>query len=240
LNKNVLNIKNLRVLFSTAAVIFLLQACGGTESKEEAKDTSNEKTSSPVAESTPVSSGDLDGATLFALCQTCHGQNGEGNKEFGAPSIVNMEPWYMTLQIENFKDGIRGTNPDDANGLQMAAISKTLTSDAAVQAVIDHIESLPDSKPAKTLEGDVSNGEAYYNSLCGACHGTAGKGIPSLNSPSLVGINDWYLYDQFKNFQSGLRGAHEDDVYGGQMAQISSIVSADDDLLDIVAYLQSL
>ena len=51
--------------------------------------------------------------------------------------------WYYKVQLENFKAGIRGSNPEDATGMLMRPMSKTLADDQAVLDVIAYIMTFP-------------------------------------------------------------------------------------------------
>lgn len=212
----------------------LLQSCGEDGGKKE-KVKIPEVTKQPVVES----SGSVDGATLFNTCKVCHGEKGEGNKTLNAPTLVNMNPWYIERQLNNFRHGIRGVDTRDEHGAQMATIAKTLTSDESVKAVVEYIKTLPAVQPEKTLSGNVADGKSSYNMICGACHGPNGAGNKMLHAPRLHGTNDWYLYRQFNNFKNGIRGAHKDDEYGAQMKNISATITTDEDLVNIITFIQS-
>ena len=43
-----------------------------------------------------------------------------------------------------------------------------------------------------------------------------------------------------KNFRDGIRGAHPDDFYGRQMAQISMMLNEDQEINDLIAYMNTL
>lgn len=89
------------------------------------------------------SAGDPEhGKALYAVCAPCHGQNGEGNEELNAPALAGLEDWYLTRQIENFRDGIRGANPDDVYGHQMAPLAQMLADEQAIADVVAYLTSL--------------------------------------------------------------------------------------------------
>jgi cytochrome c oxidase subunit 2 len=106
----------------------------------------------------------------------------------------------------------------------------------AIANVAAYLASLPVSKPAATVEGDVDSGHKLYMSKCGACHGGQGWGNEALYTPRLTIIGDSYLIRQVKNFQNGLRGAHQDAQFGKQMAMMAKVVT-EDELFDIAAFL---
>ena len=61
-----------------------------------------------------------------------------------------------------------------------------------------------------------------------------------MNAPGLKGMSDWYLVTQLKNFKQGIRGAHPQDMYGGQMALLAAILTDDRAVDDLVAYIGTL
>jgi len=87
--------------------------------------------------------------------------------------------------------------------------------------------------------GDPLIGQATYP-VCAACHGSQGEGIVALNSPKLSGQESWYLETQLRNFKNGVRGAHEDDVYGKQMAPMAAVLADEAAIRNIAAYISTL
>lgn len=82
------------------------------------------------------------GKTLYATCGACHGANAEGMEALNAPRLAGQEPWYLVRQMQNFKNGIRGNNPRDTYGMQMAPMAQLLADDAAMEDVAAYIQSL--------------------------------------------------------------------------------------------------
>ncbi len=220
--------------FITAALLII--GCGNsTEQKQTEKKPAAE---TPKEVST---AGNAEaGKAQYATCIACHGQNGEGVKALNAPALAGQEIYYVVQQLNNFKSDLRGSHSDDAFGAQMAPMAKILATDEAVANVAAYISSLPEVKPEITIEGNVENGENYYNMICGACHGNGAVGIEALFSPKLNGIQDWYLERQINNFRTGIRGAAEGDERGAQMHQIATAIPDDQTVKDVIAYINSL
>src|SRR5512145_3305485 len=87
--------------------------------------------------------GDVEkGKASYVVCEACHGKSGEGNKTLGAPHIAGMADWYLTRQLANFKQGVRGADPKDTFGTQMRPMAQTLADDAAVANVVAYIGTL--------------------------------------------------------------------------------------------------
>jgi cytochrome c oxidase subunit II len=82
------------------------------------------------------------GKGLYAACSTCHGPNAEGMREMNAPALAGREEWYIVRQLQNFKAGIRGTDPNDTYGLQMAPMAQLLADKQAMEDVAAFLRSL--------------------------------------------------------------------------------------------------
>ena len=82
------------------------------------------------------------GKTFYAVCATCHGPNAEGMKEMNAPGLAGREEWYIVRQLQNFRAGIRGGNPADTYGLQMAPMAQVLPDAQAMEDVAAYLNSL--------------------------------------------------------------------------------------------------
>ena len=87
--------------------------------------------------------------------------------------------------------------------------------------------------------GDAAAGQAQY-AVCSACHGAQGEGNAALNAPKLAGLDGWYIKKQIRNYQQGLRGAHEEDALGQQMAPMAAMLVDEASLNNVVAYIDSL
>ena len=96
-----------------------------------------------LASTGAVAAGDAErGKTLFATCGACHGANAEGMEALNAPKLAGQEEWYIVRQLQNFKAGIRGNNPNDTYGMQMAPMAQTLADDQAMADVAAYIRTL--------------------------------------------------------------------------------------------------
>ena len=178
------------------------------------------------------------GKALYQVCASCHGLEGEGNQALNSPKISGQEDWYIKRQLNYFKHGIRGANPDDIFGQQMAPMAATLVDETAMKNIAAYIQTLPDTPAAKTISGDVENGKELYIT-CSKCHGKQAEGRWALNAPKIAGMSDWYLKTQLINFKNGIRGAHPEDITGRQME--SMVLSINDETMnDILAYINTL
>lgn len=178
------------------------------------------------------------GQSLYAVCSACHGMKGEGNPALNAPKLSGQGDWYLKRQLNNFKQGARGTHDKDVYGKQMAPMAATLADGAAIESVVAYIKTLPDSPAPSTVKINTQDGRNLY-ATCGACHGADGRGVQAMNAPRLAGMSDWYLVTQLKNFKQGIRGAHPKDMYGPQMVSMAAIVADDQATNDLVAYINT-
>ena len=180
-----------------------------------------------------------DAAAKYQSCAVCHGETGQGNIELGAPALAGQGAQYLKRQLQYFKSGVRGSDPRDIQGLQMQAMAGALA-DEDIPVVAAYLSGLPPAVPTAVPKGDLKNGNNYYHSKCGACHGGQAQGNSGLNSPALAILNGIYLKQQLQSFQQGLRGTHPDDTYGRQMKMMSTSLPTDQDLDDVIAYIQSM
>ena len=100
-----------------------------------------------------------------------------------------------------------------------------------------------DSKPTygellDKPEGDATLGAASY-AVCAACHGQQGEGMQALNAPKISGQSAWYMKNQLEAYKSGARGAHEDDVYGKQMAPMSMTLATEQIMDNVIAHIRT-
>ncbi len=89
------------------------------------------------------------------------------------------------------------------------------------------------------VAGNADIGAAQY-AVCAACHGQQGEGLQAMNAPKLTGQSAWYMERQIKAYQNGLRGVHEGDTYGKQMAPMVGILVNDAAIANVIAHIQSL
>jgi len=180
-----------------------------------------------------------DAAAQYQPCIACHGPAAQGNAGLGAPALAGQGAAYLERQLKHFKTGIRGADPRDTLGAQMKPMAGMLD-DAVIPLVANYLSALPRPVPTTAQGGDLKNGNNYYQSKCGACHGGEAEGNPGLNAPGLAWLDAPYLKHQYQNFQLGIRGTHTEDKFGRQMKMMATSLPTDKDLDDVIAYIQSL
>ena len=91
-----------------------------------------------------TAAGATNGRNYFnALCSACHGANGRGNQQLGAPRLAGASSDYLARQFAAFKSGRRGAHPDDKLGAQMRAIAAMLPDSRTEADVIAYAAGLP-------------------------------------------------------------------------------------------------
>ena len=82
------------------------------------------------------------GAELYTTCAYCHGADGSGIQAMNAPRLAGMTDWYIARQLQNFKDGIRGSHPTDYYGFQMGFMARILHDEQAINDLVAYINTL--------------------------------------------------------------------------------------------------
>ena len=175
----------------------------------------------------------------FIYCTTCHGVEFQGNRAVDAPRLAGLPAWYLKQQMQAFRNGWRGTHPEDLNGMEMRPQAMVLD-DAAVDEIVALIAGIEPGTPApESVAGDTSHGADLYIT-CGACHGAEGLGNELLAAPPLAGQSDWYLERQLNLYRSGVRGSAAGDGHGATMKAAAITLASAEDARDVVAYINTL
>ena len=88
-------------------------------------------------------SGDVSrGQEIYHVCSTCHGRKAEGSTPLQAPKLAGQYDWYLIRQLQNFKSGVRGSDPKDVYGAQMRSMAEILQDEQAIQDVVAYIKTL--------------------------------------------------------------------------------------------------
>ncbi len=213
----------------------------------------------------PGSAVGVPGEELYQACGFCHGAQGQGRQRLDAPALAGMEAWYVERQLHNLDSGVRGTHAEDLPGRQMVLITGMLRNDATIKNVAAYIETLTPGGPLEArpngvlfpLErpfvwesryaelttpeaGDAARGQTTFQLTCALCHGADALGNEALGGNKLTDLPDWYLARQLKYFKDGIRGSGSADVYGLQMAAMAKLLTDDQAIADIIAYIDTL
>jgi len=177
-------------------------------------------------------------------CWVCHGKEAQGNKTLGAPSLAGQDQVYLERQLHNFNVGIRGYHPKDIFGKAMRQMA--IFSQADRKEVAIYLNQLKPTSFSRTVVGSAAKGQAVF-ATCAACHGPDARGMPQMNAPSLVILNDWYLENQILSFKHGWRAnakaagvkANEEDQIGAAMPPMVQNLSTEE-IKNLIAYIYSL
>jgi cytochrome c553 len=83
------------------------------------------------------------GRELFQeRCMECHRYNASGEIAFRSPPLTGQQGWYLTEQLQQFKNGHRGTDPQDVNGAKMVLSSSFIEDEVMLSSLVDYILSL--------------------------------------------------------------------------------------------------
>lgn len=187
-----------------------------------------------------VAQGDAAaGQSSYAMCASCHGANGEGNKALNAPALAGQSEAYINRQLSNFRTGLRGAASGDTFGAQMRPMAMAVGNDAAVANISAYIASMDVNAEVHDGGGDAAAGQAQYG-VCASCHGARGEGNDALGGPRLNILPDWYIIRQIANYKSGIRGSAEGDTYGAQMKGMAMVVANDAAAANVAAYIATL
>jgi cytochrome c oxidase subunit 2 len=82
------------------------------------------------------------GEEAFVACAACHGADAAGNETLGAPPLRGLDDWYVVKQLAAFRNGVRGTHPDDTTGASMRAAVAALGEDFVADDVAAYVATL--------------------------------------------------------------------------------------------------
>jgi cytochrome c553 len=187
--------------------------------------------------------GPAEAKVLFQnVCTQCHGQSGQGKTEVQAPAIAALPAWYVQLQLQNYRSGLRGGEGQGTAGLLMSATAKALPAEqlAPLAQYIEKLPLHPAAGTAATADADAAAGKLLYEERCMECHRYNATGEMVFRSPPLIGLQDWYLLTQLSLYKTGRRGVSPTDVNGAKMVFASQFIESASDAKNVVAYLMTL
>lgn len=168
---------------------------------------------------------------LIRECRVCHGVE-EAQR---GPILDGMDYGYLYDQIQKFRAGIRGQNPENRSEHLMGIGVKKLNNDLESAYLADWFARQEPKPAVRTVRGDEQRGKLFYEARCASCHGAAAEGNRLLAGPALNRLEGWYFLEQMRKFRADERGYHPLDESGRLMAAASKGI-ADTTLRDVVAY----
>lgn len=179
------------------------------------------------------------GRMTYMTCVGCHGMKGEGMRAFKTPRLAGQHPWYLKSQLLKFREGMRGSHPQDLQGAQMAPMARLLATESIIDDVVAYIASISVDRPVDSDRGDADAGRELY-AVCATCHGPQAEGLQAQKAPNLANQHPWYLEHQLLNFRQGRRGHDERDVEGRMMVPMARALPTEQAVYDVVSYIRRL
>jgi cytochrome c553 len=138
-------------------------------------------------------------------CVGCHGTQGEGRPESGAPRIAGQSAPYLLKQLDSYADGSRRSRVMEpiARGLPPELRADVAAYYAGLAAPFDpggRRPRPPERGRALATRGDDALGVA----ACRNCHGPGGVGGPP-NIPYVAGLDADYLASELMAWKTGTR-----------------------------------
>lgn len=187
--------------------------------------------------SLPIHAQEKTGADIYQqACAACHGAKGGGNAELKSPPIAGLPRWYVDLQLVRFRKGLRGAHPEDATGIQMAAIAKILEPEDIPNIAL-HVSEMERIPPQLADDADPKRGKTLYLERCASCHRFNASGEQVFRTPPLTFFPAWYLQSQYEKFAKAQRGAIPNDTDGEKMRLVAATKMPTADLRDIIGYI---
>jgi len=96
----------------------------------------------PVRHAATLPGDPKAGEALYATCSSCHGENGGGNQDLGAPPIAGTDDWYLATELRKFRSSVRGANPKDREGRLMRPMARSIPNEEGIRNLIVYVETL--------------------------------------------------------------------------------------------------
>ena len=186
-------------------------------------------------------------------CASCHGEDGLGSDDIGAPRLAYQVSTYELKQLMDFRTDKRVDN----TAFQMNDIAKALT-DEDIRNVVAFVHTLKTPFFGSDLDGLRENGVEVGNvargwkivnfgipergvPACKSCHGFNGRSAGRI-FPAIVGQRYTYIKHELEAFRLGATTPHTQDENARDndpMAMMRKVASklTDDDIKDAAAFL---
>ncbi|CAB5505321.1 Cytochrome c4 [uncultured Gammaproteobacteria bacterium] len=140
------------------------------------------------------------GQTKAVSCVGCHGVDGNSLAPT-FPKLAGQNEGYLLKQLKDFKSGAR------IDSIMATLVTPLTDADMADLAAYYAIQKV--SKGVVMQGANLALGQKIYRggkkatdvTACIACHGPAGKGIPSAGFPALASQHSMYTVKQLKAFR---------------------------------------
>jgi len=141
----------------------------------------------------------VTGSQIFSNnCAVCHGSNAAGGK--GYPNLSDGIWKFSGAPEEILTTVLHGINVPEGRQSVMPPMAAVLGSEQAITETAVYVQSLSGLQVDEAL---ASAGGKRFASVCAACHGADGKGMPLLGAPNLTD-NDWLYGSSLEDIKYGL------------------------------------
>ncbi|NCF18994.1 MAG: cytochrome c oxidase subunit II [Haliea sp.] len=82
------------------------------------------------------------GKAHYTTCGACHGASAQGNYALQAPRLAGQEDWYLKRQLQNFREGVRGSHEADSYGHQMVLMARSLQNEQSINDLLAYLNTL--------------------------------------------------------------------------------------------------
>ncbi len=173
-----------------------------------------------------------NGEEVYAICSSCHLQEGWGLKDGTYPQIAGQ---YRAVLIQQLAD-IHAQNRDNPT-MYPFALPEAIGDEQAVADVAGFIEKMkmtPANGKGEWDEGtpEFENGKKLYTDNCAECHGKSGEGDPNQLYPKIHGQHYKYLLRQLEWMRVGKRRGVRHNMLkninkfsGTDIAQVANFIS---------------
>lgn len=187
-------------------------------------------------EEDPPEQESIRGDTLYTThCARCHGADGTGGQQGGAPPLVGMEAARVDLVLRTGR-----MPPARPDGAGKGPIQWDDDSREALLAHLTAVFDLEDGIPVPE-EGDAAVGREVFATHCAACHGYTGDGGVAGGGalvPRLVGLDPVVIAEAARvgPFQMPRFGESQvsDDELGHVAAYLEEVANEEGTLLNLV------
>ncbi|MEO0589803.1 MAG: c-type cytochrome [Pseudomonadota bacterium] len=177
-------------------------------------------------------------AETLLTCTSCHGENGVGT--LAAPRLAGQNKRYLREQMEHFKNGLRGQDPDDVMGQSMVEWVADLDA-SQLDALAAHFSAQEKPKlsadPKLGADTPAARGMAFFKNNCQSCHASRHKGADAIYVPNVAILDADYLKRQINGYRDGWRGGPGASSRAKSMRQMAYQFADDQAVDDVVAYL---
>jgi cytochrome c oxidase subunit 2 len=123
-----------------ATMVPMVKNLSDTDIKEVVAYT---KTLTPLKPEITINGDIENGKKLYtSICLACHGSDGSGDPKQNSPKLTGLQDWYLKTQIVHFRNGVRGTHPQDKFGPLVVPMVKKLKDEKEIDDVISYINTL--------------------------------------------------------------------------------------------------